>query len=136
MSRYTWDDIYLTKHRRPKRRVSLPHRRIWVWVAVIVFLTLLVIVISGQVPPSGAFFLVLFFYLCRFLSLAIFIRAILSWFPISRYNWGIILLDDVAEPVLAPLRRIIPRVGRLDITPLVAILIFSFLPDIISLIVT
>jgi len=70
--------------------------------------------------------------LCEALTLAIFLRAILSWFSPSPTNMLTNILYQVTEPLLAPLRRIVPRVGMLDLTPLVAIillqLIASFLP--------
>jgi YggT family protein len=65
--------------------------------------------------------------LCRVLSLAIFARAILSWFSPSPTNRLVIFLYQVTEPFLAPLRRIIPRVGMFDITPVVAIIILQLI---------
>ena len=56
---------------------------------------------------------------------AIFIRALLSWFPIDPRNPLVTLLYDVTEPILDPLRRVIPRLGMIDITPLVAILLIQ-----------
>jgi YggT family protein len=55
----------------------------------------------------------------------------MSWFMLGRYNLFIALLDDVAEPVLSPLRRVIPRLGMFDITPLIAIVILYFISFII-----
>ena len=70
--------------------------------------------------------------LCEVLTLAIFLRAILSWVSPGSTNVLVNILYQVTEPILAPLRRIIPRVGMFDFTPLVAIillqLIASFLP--------
>jgi YggT family protein len=71
-------------------------------------------------------------YLCRILSLAVFVRAILSWFAMSRYNPVIVLLDDLTEPILSPLRRVVPLLGMFDITPIVAIIILNFIPYIVS----
>ena len=56
---------------------------------------------------------------------AIVIRALLSWFPIDPRNPLVTLLYDVTEPILDPLRRVIPRLGMIDITPLVAILLIQ-----------
>jgi YggT family protein len=56
---------------------------------------------------------------------AIFIRALLSWFPIDPRNPLVTLLYDVTEPILDPLRRVIPRLGMIDITPLVAIILIQ-----------
>ena len=72
------------------------------------------------------------YYLCRILSFIIFIRAILSWFPVSRYNIVVILLEDVVRPILSPLRRIVPRIAMFDITPLIAIGLLYIIPMILG----
>ena len=70
--------------------------------------------------------------LCEVLTFAIIARAILSWFSPRPTNRLAIILYQVTEPVLSPLRRVIPRVGMIDLTPLAAImllqLIVRFLP--------
>ena len=65
--------------------------------------------------------------LCEVLTLAIFLRAILSWFSPSPTNILVSILYQVTEPILAPLRRIIPRVGMLDLSPLVAIVLLQLI---------
>ena len=67
--------------------------------------------------------------------LLIFGRILLSWFPISRggametiYN----LLYTVTEPVLGPLRRTIPPLGAIDLSPLVAIIGLQLLASAIT----
>ncbi len=69
--------------------------------------------------------------LCEVLTFAIFIRVILSWVS-PRPNALTVILGKITEPILAPLRRIIPMAGMFDLTPLVAIillqLIAAFLP--------
>lgn len=59
------------------------------------------------------------------LTWAIIIRAVLSWFSINPNNPALIVLHQVTEPILAPLRRLIPRMGPMDITPMVAIIILQ-----------
>ena len=56
-------------------------------------------------------------------SLLIIIRIIFSWGRLSYTNRVMRFLVDVTEPLLGPLRRIIPPLGWLDISPLVALLI-------------
>jgi len=70
-------------------------------------------------------------FLCQVLAFIIFIRAILSWFPISRHHPIVVFLDYITEPILAPLRRVIPRIGMIDITPMVAIIILLVIARII-----
>lgn len=59
------------------------------------------------------------------LSLAIFIRAILSWFNLDRGNPLIQVLDAITEPIIQPIRSIMPRLGMMDFSPLVAILLLN-----------
>jgi len=66
-------------------------------------------------------------YLCEVLTLAIFARVILSWFSLSPTNRLAIILYQVTEPFLAPLRRIIPRVGMFDFAPLAAVILLQLL---------
>ncbi len=70
--------------------------------------------------------------LCEVLTFAIFIRVILSWF-VTRPNTLTIILDKITEPVLAPLRRIIPRAGMFDFTPLVAIILLQLIANLLPL---
>ena len=64
--------------------------------------------------------------LCEVFTIIIFIRVILSWFS-PRPNTLTFVLDKVTEPILAPLRRIIPRTGMFDFTPLVAIILLQLI---------
>jgi len=68
--------------------------------------------------------------LCQVLSLAIIIRVILSWFAPMSANTFSIILYRITEPLLAPLRRIIPRAGMFDFSPLVAIIILQLIVQI------
>ena len=63
----------------------------------------------------------------QILTAAIFLRAILSWFSLGPRNPLIEVLDQITEPILSPLRRVVPRLGMIDITPLVAIILLQFL---------
>lgn len=59
------------------------------------------------------------------LSIAIFIRVILSWVGMDPRNPVVIFLHDITEPILSPIRQFMPRVGMLDLSPLVAIIILQ-----------
>ena len=65
--------------------------------------------------------------LLNVLWFAILIRVILSWFPVDPSNPIIRILWEITEPVLAPFRRVIPRIGMFDLSPLAAFLVISFL---------
>jgi YggT family protein len=64
--------------------------------------------------------------LCQLLSFAIFIRAILSWFNMAPDNPLVQALNAITEPIISPIRQIMPRLGMLDLSPLVAILLLNF----------
>ena len=72
----------------------------------------------------------LLYTLVRIYTLLVFGRVILSWFPISRgspmetvYSG----LYAVTEPVLGPVRRALPPLGGLDLSPIVVIIGLNFL---------
>ena len=65
-------------------------------------------------------------FLVQGMAFMIFVRAILSWFPIDPSGPIVRGVFSVTEPVLEPLRSVIPRIGMIDITPMVAmILLFA-----------
>jgi YggT family protein len=75
---------------------------------------------------SGSMFRVIGFIISGLLSiyiLLIIIRIVFSWGMLSYTNRLMRFLVNVTEPLLGPLRRMIPPLGWLDISPLVAILI-------------
>lgn len=59
------------------------------------------------------------------LNLAIFIRVIISWFNINPYNPLISFIYQITDPILVPLRRIVPPVGMIDVTPIIALFLLS-----------
>jgi YggT family protein len=54
------------------------------------------------------------------LRVALLIRVISSWVRVSPYSRWIRWTFVLTEPMLRPLRRVIPTIGMIDITPLVA----------------
>ena len=50
------------------------------------------------------------------------IQALLSWIPGASGNPAAGLLDSITRPILAPIRRVIPPIGGLDLSALVAII--------------
>jgi YggT family protein len=67
------------------------------------------------------------------LTVAIFLRAIFSWFvPPGSDNVIMRLLRDVTEPVLAPLRRVLPTMGMLDLSPFVAMILLQVVGSLVT----
>jgi YggT family protein len=55
-------------------------------------------------------------------------RAVISWVNADPYNKIVVFLYRVTEPVLAPIRRIIPRHSLpIDFSPLIVLLVIFFL---------
>ena len=65
--------------------------------------------------------------LSTLLVIAIIARSLLSWFNMDPRSPLIQALNAVTEPILDPIRRIMPRLGMIDFSPLVAILLLQFI---------
>ena len=67
------------------------------------------------------------------LTTAIFLRAIFSWFvPPGSDNPIMRFLRDITEPILAPLRRVLPSMGMLDLSPFVAMILLQVMGSIVT----
>jgi YggT family protein len=69
-----------------------------------------------------------------FLYLAIMARIILSWFRFDPYHPVSVFLYRVTEPILGFFRGLIPPVGMLDLSPIVAIVVLGIVQQMIYLI--
>jgi YggT family protein len=58
--------------------------------------------------------------LALILLVAIFIRIIFSWTGMDPGNPLSVIIMDITEPILAPIRQFIPRIGMIDLSPMVA----------------
>ncbi len=67
--------------------------------------------------------------LFNLMIVAIIARALLSWFNMDPRSPLIQALNQITEPVLEPIRRIMPRLGMIDLSPLVAILLLTFISN-------
>ncbi len=64
--------------------------------------------------------------------LVLFITILLSWFPnIKWYNEPFKSLKAFSEIFLAPFRKIIPPIGMIDISPMIAFICLMILRNII-----
>lgn len=71
----------------------------------------------------------------NFLSLAVLARVLISWLRLDPYHPISVFVYQITEPFLRPLRKIIPPVGPLDITPIIALIIFQILERVLLSIV-
>ncbi len=54
-------------------------------------------------------------------------RVILSWLNLSPESPITRIIEQITEPILLPIRRIIPRFGMLDFSPMIAILLITII---------
>jgi YggT family protein len=69
-------------------------------------------------------------YLATFINILFYVlwaailgRVIISWINLSPDNPVVVLIYGITEPILAPIRRVLPPMGMLDLSPMVALII-------------
>ena len=70
-------------------------------------------------------------------SILILIRVLLTWVSVSPYHPAVRILHQVTDPVILPLRRLIPPIGgTVDVSPIAALILLEILHSVlISLLV-
>jgi YggT family protein len=154
---FTWSAITVKRLTDP---VILPARRILIsmrldplaapLIAIIVFILVGVFVIqvasgflntiagilnaltSGKENAAVAILGYVLYALIGLYELMIFARIISTWFAVSYTHRGVRFLIRSTEPLMAPLRRMIPPVAMFDISPIVAFLICWLLQQVVA----
>lgn len=137
--RSTVDPFIAPIERRVVRAGGMPASApLWALAAVVIggilLLTLLDIVrlevvrsiIASQEGSAGVFHL-LVSWTFTILKAALVVRVISSWLPISPYSRWVHWSYRLSEPILGPLRRVVPALGGLDLTPIVAYILLNIL---------
>lgn len=83
-------------------------------------------IIASQEGAAGIFHL-LVSWTFTILKAAIIVRVISSWLPVSPYSRWVSWSYRLSEPMLAPLRRVVPNLGGLDITPILAYILINLI---------
>lgn len=104
-------------------------------VAIIVFAALYIGAIrllsgDGMLDPFSWIQHTLLFLLRAFImfyTVALVLYALLSWVVPPGYSPPMALLGSICEPILAPIRRVIPPLGGLDLSVLWALLLLGVL---------
>ena len=137
--RSTVDPIISPIERRVVRAGGTPAAApLWALVAVVIggilLLTLVDMVrlevvrsMSAAQEGTAGIFHLLVSWTFWILKAAIVVRVISSWLPISPYSPWVRWSYQLSEPVLAPFRRVIPNLGGLDISPIVAFILLNIL---------
>lgn len=79
---------------------------------------------SGSALGFIGFILQIFAYL-------VIARALTSWFPNSRQYAIVQLLYQITDPVMIPLSRLIPRIGMIDLSPMILVLGLLYISNVL-----
>ncbi|MCC6960515.1 MAG: YggT family protein [Dehalococcoidia bacterium] len=77
-----------------------------------------------------ALLVTLFLY---FLIIAIIVRSLFSWFPVSRDNEFVRLLDTITEPLLAPVRQFLPKGLMIDFSAMIVIVVLYVMISVVQM---
>jgi YggT family protein len=80
---------------------------------------------------SGAVLAQMIGLLANLLIILIFVWVIVSWI-LSPYHPIREALDRIVEPMLAPIRRVIPSVGMLDLSPMILMILIELVSRILQ----
>ena len=64
-------------------------------------------------------------------SLVVLVAVILSWVPLDRRNPLVTVTHALTDPVLAPIRNVLPPMGGLDLSPMVLLVGLQLLKGLI-----
>lgn len=56
-------------------------------------------------------------------SIILLARVLISWFPVDPYSPIVRVLHQLTEPLLAPIRRLLPQTGAIDFSPLIGFVV-------------
>ena len=113
---------------------------LWLFVVqILMFVTLQLV--AGNIGAALANPLVLIFIAARevaslilnFWLFAIFIEVIGSWVAMGQNNPLLDLVSQVTRPIMEPIRRVIPAMGGLDLSPMIALLGIAFVKQLFGL---
>jgi YggT family protein len=83
------------------------------------------VVASGE--GSVGIFHLLLSWTFTILKAALLVRVVSSWLPVSPYSRWVSWSYKLSEPILAPLRKVVPNFGMLDVTPIIAYFLLGLL---------
>ena len=137
--RSTIDPLMAPVERRVVRAGGLPASAPWWTLVFAVIGTIVVIWLLGFIRSqvlaismssragAGGMVVLLIRWTFSILTLALIVRVISSWFGMSPYSPWIRWSFQLTEWFMAPLRRVVPTIGVIDITPIVAYILLRLL---------
>ncbi len=130
--RSTVDPVMAPVERRIVRAGGMPASAPW-WTLVLVVVGTLILVslldfVRNQIfaiamssqAGVGGIVIMLVRWIFGILRLALIVRIVSSWFGMSQYSKWIRWSFQLTDPILLPLRQVVPTIGVIDITPIIA----------------
>lgn len=97
----------------------------------VIEIILIALITSGRIPePMGLFVLTFAYLIKEIIYIYIFIiliQVVISWINPGAYNPITTLLYQLSEPILKPVKRILPPAGGFDFSALVVLIGFQLL---------
>lgn len=59
-------------------------------------------------------------------------RVLISWVQVDPYHPVVQLLYQITEPVLGPIRRVLPQTMGLDFSPIIAMILVQVVTELIA----
>ena len=78
------------------------------------------------------FFVILVSTFVNIMSALLLVYIVMSWF-VPPYNRFRIFIDDLMNRFLDPIRRIMPRTGMIDFSPMILLLLLQFLERVVRM---
>lgn len=135
--RASFDPLIRPVERRVVRSGGLPSNAPWWALAAVVLVGIVLIslldLLRGQLAfffralesgPHGVYQLVVS-WTFGVLQLALIVRVVCSWIAVRPGAWYVRTAHLLTEPMLRPLRRFIPPMGMMDVSPIVAWLLLQ-----------
>jgi len=96
-------------------------------ISLLEFIGGLLLQLGGGISNPRALPIILLSWAFKIVELALILRVLSSWLPISPYSRWIRWTYPLTDWILVPLRRVIPLLGMIDITPIVAYLLLAWI---------
>jgi YggT family protein len=142
--RTTIDPLLKPVERRVVRAGGLPSTAPWWALGAVVLAGIVALSLLGFARSQVAFLYysltggpgaitrLLITWVFTVVQIALIVRVLLSWIPMRPGAWYWRWSYALTEPILKPLRRIIPTIGMMDITPIVAWFLLGLLQGFIT----
>jgi YggT family protein len=75
-------------------------------------------------------------FLFELYAVILFVRVLLSWVQIDPNNQLVRIIYQLTEPLLAPIRRLLPQSGGMDFSPIVAFIVLLVAEQVVLIILS